>query len=177
MIKQVNNDILKRGYIWQCAVTENKERYIANSDKKKQPCGRWHPYFGRQWASGKKDAKWQGICSNDHNGMGKRKRQLNLGVVHPEGLWFTSRKDTVQAAREMNSRYDDLTPLEIQLKSIEQETNLEKLKSLAHVLAKEHPIIFITVSKGAGKHYSNRVKLDKIARLELAIIKLKEELK
>ena len=176
MIKQVNKDIPKRGYIWQCQVTENKERFIANSDSKKKPCGRWNPYFGISWAATKKDGKWQGSCSNNHNGMGERKRQLNLGVVLPEVLWFTSRKDTVQAAKEMNSQYNVLTPNEIQLKSIGQETDLEKLKSLAFVLAKEHPIIFKTISKEVEKHYSNRVKLDKIARLESAIIKLKEEL-
>jgi len=93
----------KRGYIWQCRVLENKERYIANKDTKKQPCGMWHSYFGKKWASEKRDARWQGICPCDHQGKGPRKSQLNLGVVLPESPnYYATRKEAEQAAMLAN---------------------------------------------------------------------------
>jgi hypothetical protein len=100
--RRINTDIEQRGYIWKCQVTDNKECFIAKGESKKQPCGRWNPYFGRKWASGKSDARWQGICPHNHGGMGERKRQLNIGIVLPEQTYYTTRKDTVEAAKEMN---------------------------------------------------------------------------
>ena len=124
--RRINTDIEQRGYIWQCHVPDNLECFIANSDSKKQPCGRWIPYFGRKWASGKKDAKWQGICPNDHNGMGERKRQLNIGQFQAH-KYFETRKETVEEAEKKNQEKDNsLAEIEAFYTNLERELLVEE---------------------------------------------------
>ena len=58
----------------------------------------------------------------------------------------------------------------------EEEMDLEKLKSIVYVLAKNHPKLFKTLLKESQKLYRNRNILFEISKLELEVIKLKKEL-
>ena len=62
------------------------------------------------------------------------------------------------------------------LLKIEEEMDLEKLKSIVYVLAKNHPKLFKTLLKESHKLYRNRNILFEISKLELEVIKLKKEL-
>jgi len=91
--------IPKRGYVWQCAIPANKERFVARPEAIKQPCGHWNYYYGKQWA-GAKNARWQGICQNPDC---KRKRQLNLGIVRPESPnYYNTKEAAVRKAQDLN---------------------------------------------------------------------------
>ena len=62
------------------------------------------------------------------------------------------------------------------LLKIEEEMDLEKLKSIVYVLAKNHPKLFKILLKESQKLYRNRNILFEISKLELEVIKLKKEL-
>ena len=63
------------------------------------------------------------------------------------------------------------------LNKIKQETNLDILRSVACVLAEDHPDIFKKVIKSSKKRLANIKVLEKINYLQTEIDKLKEELK
>ena len=94
----------KRGYIWQCAIAADKEIY---STSQKVPCGKWNAYFGRKWATGKRDAKWQGVCNCSDTQT--RKRQLNLGNIWPEAPhYYETKEAAIEAAADMNSQQEQV---------------------------------------------------------------------
>jgi len=106
--RQLPAQIEKRGYVWQCAIPDNKKKYCANFEAKKQPCGRFNAYFGKKWAAGKKDAKWQATCSNPQcqaDGSTPRRKQLNMGNVWPESpKYYETREATIEAAADFNAQ-------------------------------------------------------------------------
>jgi len=90
--------IEKRGYVWQCAMPADKERYLAIEAN--APCGHWNAYFGIRWACGK-NAKWQPKCTSPNC---KRKRQLNLGNVLPEAPnYYATKEAALKKAAELNT--------------------------------------------------------------------------
>jgi len=92
--------IEKRGYIWQCAIGADDEKYIADREAKKQPCGYWNPYFGTKWATRKGQPRWQAYCGNPDC---RRKRQLNTGNVFPEPPnYYQTKADAIRAAEVRN---------------------------------------------------------------------------
>ena len=62
------------------------------------------------------------------------------------------------------------------LLKIEEEMDLEKLKSIVYVLAKNHPKLFKTLVKESHKLYRNRNILFEISKLELEVINKKKDM-
>ena len=97
----IDTGITQRGYIWQCAISADKKRFVTNKvNDKDKPCGRWNAVFTRKWAATRANARWQGVCTC------KRKRQLNLGIVLPERMYYETRKETIEAADDANAQED-----------------------------------------------------------------------
>jgi len=96
--RQEVGNIEKRGYVWQCIIPADKERYLGV--KANAPCGHWNAYFGIRWACGK-NAKWQPKCTNPNC---NRKRQLNLGNVLPEPPnYYATKEDAQKKADQLNA--------------------------------------------------------------------------
>lgn len=62
------------------------------------------------------------------------------------------------------------------LNLIEEEMDLEKLKSIVYVLAKNHPKLFKTLLKESQKLYRNRNILFEISKLELEVINKEKDM-
>jgi hypothetical protein len=92
----------RRGFVWQCAVDDHKERkYRGNQDKPdKVPCGHWNAYYGRKWHEVRESPRWTGKCVNCG-----RKRQLNRGKIFPESpRYYEDRMKAIRAAIERNDQ-------------------------------------------------------------------------
>ena len=91
----------RRGYVWQCVIPADKEKFLANKDAR-QPCGHWNATYTKKWAVNKKEPKWQPRCSKCG-----RKRQLNLGNVFPEAPNYY---DSLEAAQRNADRRNEPAP-------------------------------------------------------------------
>lgn len=94
--RRTDPEIQKRGFVWKCQTNADKKRFIANGETKKDGCGKFNAYYGRKWATTKRDARWQGICQ-----FCSRKRQLNLGNVIPEPPQYYESREAAQAKADL----------------------------------------------------------------------------
>ena len=92
----------RRGYVWQCIIPANKEKFLAQPDAKREPCGHWNATYTTKYARGKTEYRWQAKCSKCG-----RKRQLSLGNVFPEAPNYY---DSLQAAQNNADRRNEPAP-------------------------------------------------------------------
>ena len=100
----IDKTIEQRGFAWQCVSSLKEKTFRIPREGDKAPCGHWNWYYGRKWASSKKDPNWaekcRGPCSVK-TGTGKR-RQLSPEKLHNCPHYVETREEAKQLAAELN---------------------------------------------------------------------------